>query len=62
MHLKAARASGKLAQFIKEHGKSYPHTRKYRFRTVVRRMALNTPKGKRGSAFAEATARQGAEG
>jgi hypothetical protein len=48
MHLKEARARGKLAQFIQEHKKTHPHTRKYRFRAVVKLMALNKPKSKRG--------------
>ncbi len=48
MNLKRARRAGKLAQFIKEHETSHPHTRKYRFRAVVKSMALNKPKAKRG--------------
>jgi hypothetical protein len=48
MNLKQARRSGKLAQFIQEHKRTQPHTRKYRFRAVVKLMALNQPKAKRG--------------
>lgn len=48
MNLKQARRSGKLAQFIQEHKKTHPHTRKYRFRAVVKLMALNKRKPKRG--------------
>ena len=46
MILSEARRRNKLAQFIKEHEKDYPHTRKYRFRTVVKLMALNRTKKK----------------
>ncbi len=49
MHLKEARAKGKLAQFIRQREKTHPHTRKYRFRVVVKLMALNTPRAKRGT-------------
>jgi hypothetical protein len=48
MDLKQARARGKLAQFIQQHRKTHPHTRKRRFRAVVKLMALNTPRAKRG--------------
>ena len=48
MHLKAARAKGKLAEFIRQREKTYPHTRKDRFRVVVKLMALNQPRTKRG--------------
>ncbi len=59
MHLKEARAKGKLAQFFRQRERTHPHTRKYRFRVVVKLMALNTPRAKRGSAFAKASARRG---
>lgn len=49
--LKRARAKGQLAQFIKEREKTHPHTRKHRFRTVLKSMALNKPKARRGKAL-----------
>ncbi|MGD0061584.1 MAG: hypothetical protein ABSD58_19425 [Verrucomicrobiia bacterium] len=48
MHLKEARSKGKLAEFIRQREKTHPHTRKYRFRVVVKLMALNKPRAKRG--------------
>ncbi|MGD0061582.1 MAG: hypothetical protein ABSD58_19415 [Verrucomicrobiia bacterium] len=47
MHLKEARAKGKLAEFIRQREKTHPHTRKYRFRVVVKLMALNKPRANR---------------
>jgi hypothetical protein len=47
LHLKEARAKGKLAEFIRQREKTHPHTRKYRFRVVVKLMALNKPRAKR---------------
>ncbi len=41
-------AKGKLAQFIQQREKRHPLARKYRFRVVVKLMALNTPRAKRG--------------
>jgi len=52
MHLKQARARGQLAEFIRERKKTHPHTRKHRFRTVVKLMALNQRRAKRGEARA----------
>jgi hypothetical protein len=46
MDLKTARAKGKLAEFIRQHERPHPHTRKYRFRAVVKSMALNKRKAR----------------
>jgi hypothetical protein len=48
MDLKEARAKGKLAEFIRQRERTHPHTRKYRFRVVVKLMALNTPRARPG--------------
>jgi hypothetical protein len=46
MNLKEARAKGTLARFIRQREKTHPHTRKYRFRVVVKLMALNKPRAR----------------
>ncbi|MGD1019729.1 MAG: hypothetical protein ABSA12_10480 [Verrucomicrobiia bacterium] len=47
VHLKQARAKGKLAEFVREREKTHPHTHKHRFRAVVKSMALGKARGKK---------------
>ncbi|HVM62859.1 MAG TPA: hypothetical protein VMV72_18505 [Verrucomicrobiae bacterium] len=47
MNLRQARATGRLGQFIRQRERAHPHTRKRRFRAVLKLMALNKRKPRR---------------
>ncbi|HTS19962.1 MAG TPA: hypothetical protein VMP11_20470 [Verrucomicrobiae bacterium] len=49
MNLRQARARGRLGEFIRQRERTHPHTRKRRFNAVLKLMALNKRKGKRGT-------------
>jgi hypothetical protein len=56
MHLKEAKAKGKLEQFIAENEKKYPRASKKHFHGLIKAAALGTAKPKRG------TSRKGSRG
>jgi hypothetical protein len=49
MHLKEARAKGKLAHFIKEREKTHPQASHKHLHGAIKSMALKTAKPKRGT-------------
>jgi hypothetical protein len=56
MHLKEAIAKNKLGEFAKEHSKTHPRASRQHFHGVLKSMASETAKPKRG------TSRKGSRG
>jgi ppGpp synthetase/RelA/SpoT-type nucleotidyltranferase len=50
MHLKEAKAKVKLKHFIREREKTHPRASKHHFHGVIKAMASQTEKAKRGDA------------
>ncbi len=49
MHLKEAKAKGKLEHFIREREKTHPRASKRHFHDLIKAMALKIAKAKRGT-------------